>query len=227
MRKFLIAITLLLLTALEIKAEVKASISIDSRTKYQHVTGFGGFGPSPQWAYWLTNAEIDKMYGTGEDQLGYNIMRLYIANNRNGWSSAINTAKRAKKHGAFLFASPWSPPASWKDNNDDSNGGSLLTEYYDDWAYFLNDFVTYMKNSGGVTIDAISIQNEPDWKASYQSCLWTGNQFVTFLKKYGSKINAKIIAPEGIQFTHSLSDPILNDPEACAELDILGGHFYG
>jgi hypothetical protein len=39
MRKFLIAITLLLLTALEIKAEVKASISIDSRTKYQHVTG--------------------------------------------------------------------------------------------------------------------------------------------------------------------------------------------
>lgn len=222
---------ILLLTFTQIIRSVaanQASITIDDREKYQHISGFGGFGPSPSWSYnWMSNSEIDMLYGDGENQLGYNIMRLYIANSSTGWNQAVNMAKRAKSHGAFLFASPWSPPASWKDNNDSNNGGKLLPEYYDDWADFLNRFVLYMKNTGGVEIDAISIQNEPDYKTSYQSCVWTGEEFATFLKKYGSKISAKIIAPEGVHFTHSLSDPILNDPEACAELDILGGHFYG
>ncbi len=209
-----------------ISANRNALIVIDSRIEYQHVSGFGGFGPSPTWAYWLTNAEIDKMYGKGENQLGYNIMRLYIANKESGWSSAISTARRAKLHGAYLFASPWSPPAAWKSNNDDSNGGYLLESRYGDWANFLNGFVTYMDNNN-IKIDGISIQNEPDWTTTYQSCIWTGQQFANFLKNWGSTINSQIIAPEGVHFTHSLSDPILNDPEACAELDILGGHFYG
>ena len=48
-----------------------------------------------------------------------------------------------------------------------------------------------------------------------------------FLKQYGSRIKCKVIAPEAIQFTKSMHEPILNDAAACAELDILGGHFYG
>lgn len=228
MKKLMIILFAGLMINSSLMADNVASISIDNRTKYQHISGFGGFGPSPSWSYtWLKDSELDMLYGDGEDQLGYNIMRLYIANSTTGWYSAVNMAKRAKSHGAYLFASPWSPPASWKDNNDSNNGGKLLPEYYDDWADFLNRFVLYMRNTGGVTIDAISIQNEPDYTTSYQSCRWTGEEMADFMKNYGSEIDAKIIAPEGVHFTHSLSDPILNDPEACSELDILGGHFYG
>ena len=61
----------------------KAGISIDSRIKYQHVTGFGGFSPSPQWSYWLGDAEMNKLFGKGDTQLGLNILRLYIANSKN------------------------------------------------------------------------------------------------------------------------------------------------
>lgn len=203
-----------------------AQINIDSRTTYQHVTGFGGFSPSPQWQYWLGDNEMDKLFGKGDNQLGLNIVRLYIANNRNYWSSGVANAKRAKKYGAFVFASPWSPPASWKSNNSTSNGGSLLESHYADWANFLNDYYKYMKTQG-VTIDAVSIQNEPDWNASYESCIWTGQQMANFLKQHGSKIECKIIAPEAIHFTRNMHEPILNDAEACAQLDILGGHFYG
>lgn len=207
-------------------AQTTASINVDSRVKYQHVTGFGGFSPSPQWQYWLGDTEMDKLFGKGENQLGLNILRLYIANSKSGWYSGVANAKRAKKYGAFIFASPWSPPASWKSNNSDSNGGSLLESRYADWATYLNDYYLYMKNQG-VEIDAVSIQNEPDWNATYQSCIWTGAQLAKFLREQGSKIQCKIIAPEAIHFTKSMHEPILNDAEACKNLDILGGHFYG
>jgi len=206
--------------------ESTAKISVDSRVKFQHVTGFGGFSPSPTWSYWLGDSDMEKLFGKGSSQLGLNIVRLYISTNKNFWSAGVANAKIAKKHGAFVFASPWSPPAEWKSNNSTSNGGSLLEEHYEDWANRLNEYYEYMKKQG-VTIDAISLQNEPDWKADYESCIWTGQQMAKFLKLYGSKIKCKIIAPEAIHFTKSMHEPILNDPEACAELDILGGHFYG
>ncbi len=228
-KTFLMMMSLMLLfvaTANGQTSTKKAGISIDSRIKYQHVTGFGGFSPSPQWSYWLGDAEMNKLFGKGETQLGLNILRLYIANSKNGWSAGVANAKVAKRHGAFIFASPWSPPASWKSNNSDSNGGELLESHYADWANYLNDYYKYMKNQG-VTIDAVSIQNEPDWNASYQSCIWTGEKMAKFLRQYGSLIECKIVAPEAIHFSKNMHEPILNDPEACAQLDIMGGHFYG
>lgn len=226
MKRLLFLASVIVFSVMMSAATKTASITIDSRIKFQHVTGFGGFSPSPTWSYWLNDADMDKLFGKGEDQLGLNIVRLYISNNRNYWGSSVANAKRAKKYGAFVFASPWSPPASWKTNNNVSNGGSLLESHYADWAKFLNDYYTYMKGQG-VAIDAVSIQNEPDWNAEYESCLWSGQQMVKFLKEQGSKIGCKIIAPEAIHFTRSVHEPILNDPEACDQLDILGGHFYG
>lgn len=226
MKKILLSALALVVGASLTAADRTATISIDNRIEYQHVTGFGGFSPSPQWQYWLGDTEMDKLFGKGENQLGLNVLRLYIANSRNGWSSGVANAKRAKKYGAYVFASPWSPPASWKSNNSESNGGELLESRWSDWATFLNDYYKYMKQQG-VTIDAVSIQNEPDWRAEYQSCIWSGEQMARFLRLHGSKIECQIIAPEAIHFTRSMHEPILNDPDACAELDILGGHFYG
>ncbi|MDE7376792.1 MAG: hypothetical protein K2N16_08075, partial [Muribaculaceae bacterium] len=198
MKKLLIGLGALVLGAVGLNAQ-EATIEIDSRVKYQHVTGFGGFSPSPTWQYWFTNAEIDKLFGKGDNQLGLNILSLYMGNNKNSWSGGVANARRAKRHGAFVFASPWSPPASWKDNNSDSNGGALLESRYADWANFLNDYYKYMKGQGA-EIDAVSVQNEPDWNASYQSCIWTGQQMANFLRDYGSIIECKIIAPESIHF---------------------------
>ena len=226
MRKIVCSLALLFSLASVFAETKQAGISIDSRKTFQHVTGFGGFSPSPTWSYWLGNTEMDKLFGKGEDQLGLNILRTYIGNSKSSWSAGVANVKRAKMHGAFVFGSPWSPPASWKSNNSDSNGGELLTTRYKDWAVFLNDYAEYMKQQG-TSIDAVSIQNEPDWKATYQSCIWTGEKLANFLKNYGDLIKCKIIAPEAIHFTRNMHEPILNDPAACEQLDIMGGHFYG
>lgn len=187
-----------------------AGINIDSRTRYQHVAGFGGFTPSPTWQYWLNNSQIDMLFGKGENQLGLNIARLYIANNRNYWNGGVSNAKQLKKHGVFIFASPWSPPAAWKSNNNDSNGGSLLASHYADWANFLNDYQKYMRQQGA-PIDAVSIQNEADYKASYQSCVWTEYLINERQEKEKKNIDWQT---DGFLFARSVNDAMLANMSA-------------
>jgi glucuronoarabinoxylan endo-1,4-beta-xylanase len=50
---------------------------------------------------------------------------------------------------------------------------------------------------------------------------------LTFMKDYAGTINCRVIAPESFQYLKNISDPILNDPQALANLDILGAHLYG
>ena len=68
---------------------------------------------------------------------------------------AINTSKEEMT----FFASPWSPPAYMKTNNDMNNGGHLKKEYYSIWAEY---FVKYLKayRNKGIDFDKF-LQNEP------------------------------------------------------------------
>jgi len=58
--------------------------------------------------------------------------------------------------GATIIASPWSPPASMKTNNN-LVGGELSEDAYDDYAAHLKSFVDFMANNG-VPIYAVSVK---------------------------------------------------------------------
>ncbi|HEY6976852.1 MAG TPA: glycoside hydrolase family 30 beta sandwich domain-containing protein [Chitinophagaceae bacterium] len=58
-----------------------------------------------------------------------------------------------------ILGSPWSPPA-WMKNNNSTVGGSLLPRYYNVYARYFVKYVQGMK-AQGITIDAITPQNEP------------------------------------------------------------------
>ncbi len=111
--------------------------------------------------------------------------------------------------------------------NNSLVGGSLKPEYYDEYAAYLNDFAEYMA-ANGVKLYAISIQNEPDVEVTYESCDWTKEEMTTFLRDHGDKITAtRVIAPESFQFNQEISNHILRDSGAAANVDIIGGHIYG
>ena len=58
-----------------------------------------------------------------------------------------------------------------------------------------NGFIDYMK-SQTATIDVVSLQNEPDWKASYEGCEYSASQLFNFVKNYAGTIKgAKVLAP--------------------------------
>ena len=210
-------------------------VRIDNNTRFQKITGFGGFVNSPQFGYnHMSTNEIQKVWGANS-VAGYNIMRLYIPENKSNWSSVLPTAQLAKSMGLTIFASPWTMPAEWKTNNHinavyvDANGveqiGYLKPEHYMDYALYLDDFVTYLKNNG-IELDYISVQNEPDEKALYHGCIWTPDQIATFVKDYGHLINCKVIAPESVGFSDNYANAFLK-PEVMANFEVYGGHQYG
>jgi glucuronoarabinoxylan endo-1,4-beta-xylanase len=110
--------------------------------------------------------------------------------------------------------------------NNDPVGGELEPAYYDDFATHLDSFATYMA-ANNAPIYAVSVQNEPDITVTYESCDWSASQMVTFMEDNASSIGTRVMAPESYRFDHDVSDPILNDTEACANLGMVAGHIYG
>ncbi len=222
----------LLLTVMLCSTGISAqTVRIDTQVRHQHITGFGGFVCSPQFQYnHMSSADIKKVWGENST-LGCNIMRLYIPIGRNFWSQSLQTAKQAKQLGLIVFASPWGQPAEWKTNNS-SNAkneqgveGHLKRENWADYAKYLDDYVVYLRQNG-VELDAISIQNEPDWAASYAGCMWTTSEMAEFVKTYGPQISCKVMAPESIGCSDGYVNA-LNKNDVLPGFDIYGGHQYG
>lgn len=104
------------------------------------------------------------------------------------------------------------------------NAKRLKHDMYDDYAAYLNEFDSFMKDNG-VDLYAISIQNEPDY--AHEWTWWSAEEILRFMKENAGSINNRVIAPESFSYVKNMSDPILNDPEALANMDILGAHTYG
>ena len=206
-------------------------VRVDSRQRYQQVRGFGGM--SNAWeSPALSEDDIAAMYAPGEGPdgapsgLGYNIFRIIIYHDPARWGELLPVAKKAQSYGAAILASPWTPPPALKSNNSNI-GGYLLPENYAKYAEHLNSFIAYMAENG-VKIDAISFQNEPDVHVRYDSCDWNPGQMLDFVKSHGRLPgDVKIIPGESYQFKREFTDPMLNDPAALANFDIIGGHIYG
>jgi glucuronoarabinoxylan endo-1,4-beta-xylanase len=218
-----IAATLAFNNIIPVNAAGEATVNLTATQ--QVIRGFGGIN-YPGWINDLTSDQVDKAFGNGAGQIGMSILRIHVPYNSSDWSKEIPTAVRAKSLGAIIFASPWTPPASMKTNNN-TTGGSLNTSSYAAYAAHLKSFCDYM-STNGVPLYAISIQNEPDIQVSYDSCDWTSTQMVNFLKNNASAIGStRIIAAESFNFNHSFTDPILNDATAASKVSIIGGHIYG
>ncbi|SLJ88097.1 MULTISPECIES: glucuronoxylanase [unclassified Paenibacillus] len=227
-----ISVLLALLTALPliltpIQASAASDVTVNLSSQKQLIKGFGGIN-HPAWIGDLTPSQRDTAFGNGQNQLGFSILRVYIDDNKNNWYKELPTAKRAIEQGAIVFASPWNPPSDMVETfnrNGDTTAKRLKYDKYAAYSQHLNDFVSYMK-SNGVNLYAISVQNEPDY--AHDWTWWTPQEMLRFMKDYaGSITGAKVMAPESFSYLKEMSDPILNDPQALANMDILGAHTYG
>ena len=99
-----------------------------------------------------------------------------------------------------LFGSPWSPPA-WMKNpggnrpNTSSMSGSnpqqgLATDQQDAWANYLSDWVSGFKKHG-VNIWGITVQNEAEFAAPWEACVYNATFQAQFIGKYLGPTMAK------------------------------------
>lgn len=218
---------------IDVPEPIPATLTIDTNTKYQTVTGFGVMETSWQQTA-LTDDEVSKLFGKEQGQLSLNILRVRIApksssqNADDRWGTIVPVVKKAKSLGAKILATPWTPPAELKTNNN-IVGGELAD--YEGYAEYLKEFLGYMQQNDA-DIDVLSIQNEPDYEVDYEGCIWTGEQQAYFFKNYAQSIkdaypSVKLMTGESFQYRHEATDVVLEDEEACSVLDIVGGHIYG
>ena len=130
-----------------------------------------------------------------------------------------------------IMGSPWSPPA-WMKTNDSTKGGSLRPEYFDSYAKYFVKYIQAMK-AEGITIDAVTVQNEPLHPGNNPSLLMLAPDQATFVKKsLGPAFKSANISTKIIIYDHNADRPdypisILNDPEAAQYIDGSAFHLYG
>jgi glucuronoarabinoxylan endo-1,4-beta-xylanase len=198
--------------------------NVDLGVELQRISGFGGMDGG--FYAELTAGQVDTAFGNGPGQLGLSIIRIRVPEAQANFNRSLPAAARATQLGATVLATPWTPPANLKSNND-TTGGSLNVASYGAYADHLLAFRDFMQ-SNGAPLYAISVQNEPDIQVTYESCDWTATQLIDWISSQGSKFgDTRLVAPESFNFNRQLSDPILNDPEASAQVDIVAGHVYG
>jgi glucosylceramidase len=129
-----------------------------------------------------------------------------------------------------ILGSPWSAPA-WMKTNNDVRGGRLKTECYGVYTLYFVKYVQAMKNAG-ISIDAITIQNEPVNSRNTPSMTWFENEQAEFIKNnLGPAFEKAGINTKIILFDHNGDRPdyplsLLNDPEVAKYADGSGFHNY-
>lgn len=130
-----------------------------------------------------------------------------------------------------VLATPWSAPVWMKDNNN-FIGGSLLPQYYGVYAQYFVKYIQKMK-AEGITINAITPQNEPLHPGNNPSMLMTALQQAVFIKEnLGAAFQAAGITSKIIIYDHNCDKPeypiaILNDAAAKPFIDGSAFHLYG
>lgn len=142
---------------------------------------------------------------------------------------AIETANGEVK----LYASPWSPPAFMKDNNNMLKGGKLLPEFYQSWANYYVKFInSYQKE--GIPVWGLTLQNEPMAVQRWESCIYTAEEERDFLKNYlGPTLKKAGLGDKKItvwdhnrDLISQRASTILDDAEASKYVWGIGFHWY-
>ncbi len=206
-----------------ISASAAADCVINTSVEHQIIRGFGGIN-HPEWTGAdLSEEQRQTAFGNGENELGFSILRVYVNEDKNQWFRALETAKAAQAQGAYIFASPWKPPAGMQEAYKDSV--RLRSDKYAEYAAHLNDFVHYMRDNG-VELYCISVQNEPDY--AHEWTWWTSDECTEFLANYADAIDCRVMSPETFQYTNKdYYTKILENEKAYANCDLFATHFYG
>ncbi len=239
------------------------TIFVDPGKKFQTIEGFGGAFtdasaetffklPADQQAEFMT-AYFDPQKGIGYSLGRTNINSCDFSSDSYAYADTAGDTSLAKFSIAHdkkykvpfikkalgiakdlkLFASPWSPPAWMKTNNDMLHGGHLKPEYFPVWARYYVRFVEEYKKAG-VPIWGLTVQNEPMAVQTWESCIYTGEEERDFVKKFlGPELQRSglgtlklMVWDHNRNIMYQRAQAVLDDPEAAKYVWGTGFHWY-
>jgi len=130
-----------------------------------------------------------------------------------------------------IMASPWSAPV-WMKDIGNSMGGGLQTQYYNVYAKYFVKYIQAMQ-AKGITIDAVTIQNEPQHGGNNPSMVMSALQQANFVKTdLGPAFQTAGISTKIIVWDHNCDNAtypitVLNDAAAKQYINGSAFHLYG
>ena len=240
MRKQLVACLALISMSSLVSA---IDVMVDANERLQKMEGFGASGAfgEPNLS---NHNDFEEIVELAFNQLGLDIYRIQNRYNhlntnppwQQGWLGSkiiLEEAEYITGRDIKVLMSAWTPPANLKSNNNLQNGGTLASDSngfrYDDYAQWWLDGYNYYNNND-VEIDYISIQNEPQYVAEWNSCLFDPSEgggnagydkafeavWQKFATTFGTHAMPKMVAPEH----HTPDESIITQ-----YVDALGPHY--
>ena len=200
----------------------EASVQVNTAARFQTIEGFGAAGA------WYENmltghAQRTTLYNLLFRDLGLDIYRVRNTCDQSGGAEYMSRSAEIIAAGRAALGRPlkvlvscWSPPAYLKSNGQTGGGGTLIggpSNYaYTELAEWFADSIAAWNNLG-VHVDYLSIQNEPDWTADWDTCRYEPSQtsdyagyaqaleavYTELASRFGSAM-PKMIGPETTGF---------------------------
>jgi O-glycosyl hydrolase len=203
-----------------------------------------GFGASNAFLTALTPAQADLFFST-TNGVGLSLLRTQVPNDgscatvNSTCAGQISDMQLASARGARVWSTPWSPPATMTTSGStnctaSASPSNLAPNSYAAYAKYLSNYISSV-TAGGVPLYALSIQNEPNFCASYGGAIWSDQNLHDFVKNnLGPALTAagqnavKVMLPEAGNWSNftGLADTTMADPAASAFVGILAFHGY-
>jgi glucuronoarabinoxylan endo-1,4-beta-xylanase len=212
---------------------------------YQRIDGFGA---SSAWDSSMSTAQANIFFSTNNgivytdnlgntstnNGIGLSLLRTRIA--PGGTTVEGSIMQMAQARGAKVWSTPWSPAPQFKSNGN-VDGGSFVgtAANYQAYANQQAGYVANMKSQYGVSLYAISVQNEPDANVTtYESCNWTAAQIAAFVPYLYSALAASNAASTVIMLPESenwmdpsnLAVTAMTNTSIAPDVGIIADHNY-
>jgi len=202
-------------------------------------------------------ALLQELFGSGENSIGVSYIRISIGasdlnatpftyNDLATGETDLDLAKFSLENDKAVVAmlkeivainpkililgTPWSAPLWMKDVNS-FKGGKLKTEYYNVYAKYFVKYIQMMK-AEGITIDAVTPQNEPLHDGNNPSMYMSAADQAAFIKNsLGPAFKAANLTTKIIAYDHNCDNPnypkaVLADTDAFPFVDGSAFHLY-
>jgi glucosylceramidase len=175
------------------------------------------------------------MWALDETPGDYDLHNFTLAPMRPWLLPLLHDAQQAAGAGNFrLLVSPWSPPAWMKTNFRMDDGGALRGEYRPAWANYYVKFLRAMRDEEKISVWALTVQNEPEAKQTWESCLYTPEEERDFVRDHlgPALAQAGFSGVKLLGWDHNRdriearAAALLGDPQAAKYLWGLGVHWY-
>ncbi|MEN8228048.1 MAG: T9SS type A sorting domain-containing protein [Bacteroidota bacterium] len=230
---------------------VQEMLSIHPQESYQTVVGFGA--SLAYYESWLNaHPKKSEIYQAIFGDLSLDILRVrnaydYDPDMVERVQEYVTASETALGYPISVFATSWGPPGYLKNTGDRKNGGTLrytagsgsvefdYAGFAQWWGESLDEY-----NTHGIYPAYISIQNEPDWSASWETCLFKPAEVINAsdtIAGYNEALDAvydtlnmrdqtpKILGPETVGIGYNSVENYVNSLDL-TKLDGIAHHLY-